>query len=109
MSENKGGRPTARTVADVVKMARQLTPESMKVLRCAMKDPEAPWGAKIRAAEIVLERGWGAPENLEGLLRDASPADLHRLAMDVARMKLAKEGTDEVRPLREDDGAENSH
>ena len=56
-SGNPGGR--AKTPPDVRLIAQQMTVEAMQVLGQAMRAGRAPWPTKVRAAEIILERGHG--------------------------------------------------
>jgi hypothetical protein len=58
-SGNPGGRPKA--VRDVAAAAREHTQEGLETLVTAMRDGGAPWNARIRAVELILERGWGKP------------------------------------------------
>ena len=85
-SGNPEGGRLAQTsaVADVVKIARRrLTKPALKTLLDAMLDPNAPWNARIRAAEISLERAWGPAIHLDDALRNAKPEELEKLAKDI--------------------------
>lgn len=49
--------------ADVRALAREYTVESIETLAKALtKAPE--WSARVNAAKILLERGWGAPKQV---------------------------------------------
>ena len=58
-SGNPGGRPKA--YRKVVELARAETEESIRTLVKIRDDPEAPHAARGRAAEALLDRGWGKP------------------------------------------------
>jgi len=51
---NRGYRRT-------LKAAREASPEAMETIIACMRDTSAPWPARVRAAELVIERAWGAP------------------------------------------------
>ena len=59
VSGNPGGRP--KQVAEVVELARQLTPDAISCLTSIMQDYDQPPAARVRAADILLQRAWGAP------------------------------------------------
>lgn len=50
------------TVADIKQAAKELSSEAISTLKTAMASPDAPWAAKVKAAETILDRGWGRPE-----------------------------------------------
>lgn len=59
----KTANPSAKiTMADVKAAAKDLSPKAMLTLEAAMDTAEAPWAAKVKAAETILDRGWGRPE-----------------------------------------------
>jgi hypothetical protein len=37
-----------------------LTPKAIETLKLAMGADDAPWAAKVKAAETILDRGWAA-------------------------------------------------
>ena len=57
-SGNPGGRPKA--IRDVVELARQLTPEAIRTLSTVMKTSRSD-SARVAAAQVILDRGWGKP------------------------------------------------
>lgn len=68
VSGNPGGRPkkprtieAKKIVADVKAAARELTQDAIDTLASVMKDPKAPPAARISAAQVLLDRGWGRP------------------------------------------------
>ena len=58
VSGNPGGRP--RQLRAVVELARGATEEAVAALRWIMNDPSAQGMARVRAAETLLQRAWGA-------------------------------------------------
>jgi hypothetical protein len=61
ISGNPGGRPKA--IADLVALARQQTPNALKVLASLMEDINAPASARVAAAKEILDRGWGRSQS----------------------------------------------
>lgn len=56
----------------LAQMARQHGPACLHFLRRAMDDEQVPWKDRIRASEIILDRGYGkAVSTLE--VRDVRP------------------------------------
>jgi hypothetical protein len=60
-SGNPGGRPAVS--AEVRALARERTPEAMKVLTEIMKDAKAPAAARVAACRELLDRGYGRAES----------------------------------------------
>ena len=58
-SPNPGGRPKA--VREVAEMARVCTEAAIVTLAQIMRNEDAPESARVRAIEVLLERGWGKP------------------------------------------------
>ena len=56
-SGNPGGRP--KTDRDFVSLARARCEEALNVLTDIMKDPKASAPARVAAASILLDRGYG--------------------------------------------------
>jgi ClpX C4-type zinc finger len=54
-----GGRP--KEIGHVKELARQHTPEAIRVLAAIMNDENEPSAARVRAAECLLDRAWGKP------------------------------------------------
>lgn len=46
-------------VIDLKKLAREKTEEALKTLVDVMQDQKAPPAAKVAAASVLLDRGWG--------------------------------------------------
>ncbi|EHL99369.1 hypothetical protein HMPREF9946_03131 [Acetobacteraceae bacterium AT-5844] len=58
-SGNPGGR--LKAVKEVEELARSHTELAINALVGVLKNKEAPPAAQVRAAEVILERGWGKP------------------------------------------------
>lgn len=87
-SGNPGGRP--KEVMNVVQLARAATPMAMRTLTSIADSEEAPAAARVAAANALLDRGWGKPQQdikLSGELgvtvkaEDLSDDDLAKLAL----------------------------
>ena len=62
-SGNPGGRPKA--IVEVAKAAREHTLEAIATLREIMRNNKATASARVSAAAVLLERGWGkAPQTI---------------------------------------------
>src|SRR6185312_12593362 len=46
---------------DIASLARSHTRTAIRTLAQIMKQPEAPYAARVAAAEALLDRGWGKP------------------------------------------------
>jgi hypothetical protein len=74
VSGNPGGRPkkaetieTHKIIADVKELAKEMTPKAMKALDGVLDSETAPPAAKVSAASVILDRGWGKPKQaIEG-------------------------------------------
>jgi len=51
--------PAKRIPADIRSLCRSYTAESIRVLASIMRQPEHSDAARIQAANILLDRGWG--------------------------------------------------
>ena len=81
--KGQSGNPSGRQKIpdDVKEMARGLTREAIQTLAAVMRDKAAPPSARIRAAEVILDRGWGRPETsanirISGEVRELSTAEI---------------------------------
>jgi hypothetical protein len=95
ISGNPGGRP--KEVGHVRELAREHTEEAIRTLAAIMQDGKEPAAARVRAAECLLDRGWGRAEmtanvKLPRNVRDLSTDEL--LAI-IASYGDASEGTAE--------------
>ena len=62
-SPNPSGRPKA--LIEVIELARKHTPEAIAALASIMNNKEAMDSARVKAAEVLLDRGWGkAPQHI---------------------------------------------
>ncbi len=87
-SGNPLGRPKA--YGNVVELAKQRTEDAIRALGAILDDPGAPHAAKARAAEILLDRGWGRPSQTMNMrkiscLEDLTDEELTALAAEGAR------------------------
>ena len=59
VSGNPGGRP--KVLGDVQELAREQSPEAINTLAKIMTDEKAPPAARVAAANVLLDRGYGKP------------------------------------------------
>jgi len=53
----------AKAPTDIRSLARSHTETAIKVLAGIMREPDAPAAARVSAAQVLLDRGWGkAPQ-----------------------------------------------
>lgn len=63
-SGNPGGRKPSLPI-DLISLCRADTRESVETLIEIRKDAKAPHAARVKAAETILNRGWGtAPQTV---------------------------------------------
>ena len=92
VSGNKGGRPAG--LADIRTLARTYTQDAIDTLVYILKDDEARESARIAAATLLLDRGWGKPEkamqitNVELPIQDWSTAQLTAFLQDITSTPL---------------------
>ncbi len=73
-SGNPGGRPKA--VKEVEALAREHTEEAMQALVDICTNERSPAAARVSAAGVILDRGWGKPKQameLEHFGKDGAP------------------------------------
>jgi hypothetical protein len=98
VSGNPGGRPAQgpdrrKIEADARLLARSCGPEAVEELRTIMKDPAAPYMAKIIAANSLLDRGWGRPPvSVEVYEAVARPQEREGSAREIIESRLAELG-----------------
>jgi hypothetical protein len=64
-SGNPGGRKPALPI-DLIALCRADTRESVETLIEIRKDKDAPHSARVKAAETIINRGWGtAPQTIK--------------------------------------------
>lgn len=56
---NRGGRP--RRLQEFTELAQQHTPEAFEAVLDVLRDPEAKTADKLKAADMILDRGLGKP------------------------------------------------
>lgn len=60
VSGNPGGR--IREVTQVMELAREYTTDAIDALKNVLKSADSPPAAKVSAATVILDRGWGKPK-----------------------------------------------
>lgn len=75
----------AKGIEDVRSLARAYTDSAIKTLAGIMSSPDAPQGARVTAAEALLNRGWGKPDqttnvNVRKHVADLTDAELANIA-----------------------------
>lgn len=95
-SGNPGGMP--KGVGDVKALARQHTPVAMEALVSIAGDPEKPPAARVQAATVILDRGWGKsiqPVDLNDK-RPLSQVPAERLVAALEALAAAAKGEGEA-------------
>lgn len=59
-SGNPGGFP--KLAAEVLKLARQCSPDAIAALHSICTDRKQPAAARVTAANVLLDRAWGKPK-----------------------------------------------
>jgi hypothetical protein len=95
-SGNTSGR--VKIPPDVKEMARGLTKEAIQTLAAVMRDAAAPHSARVRSAEVILDRAWGRPETTSNVrisqdVRDLSTAEI-LVALAALGVAAAEPGVD---------------
>jgi hypothetical protein len=104
-SGNPNGRQ--RPSHDVIALARDLTPIAINVLSRIMQNPNEPAGARVSAASIILDRGWGKPLQTLATPDGNSPISLHLLATQFVGKQLLAERADQPPPTIQHEGETN--
>jgi hypothetical protein len=52
----------AKAPTDIRSLARSHTETAIRVLAGIMREPDAPAAARVSAAQALLDRGWGKPD-----------------------------------------------
>jgi Family of unknown function (DUF5681) len=76
--KGQSGNPSGRVKIppDVKEMARGLTKEAIATLAAVMRDGSAPHSARVRSAEVILDRAWGRPETTSNVRVSSDVRDL---------------------------------
>lgn len=104
---NPSGRPAR--LREAVELAREWTPVAVATLGAICSDPTEPAVARVRAAELLLNRAWGQPlqahlllaeeQREHGLPRDTVVLDvLHRIAQSRAAAETSAVELADVTP-----------
>ncbi len=104
-SGNPGGRPSRPdtlakrdAIKDVRELARSFSKDAVETLYAVMKDKKSPPGTKLVAANSILDRGWGKPQqtieanvttSFDGMTDDELRAFIAREARSVSAGDLA--------------------
>jgi hypothetical protein len=98
--KGQSGNPSGRVKIppDVKEMARGLTKEAIATLAAVMRDGNAPHSARVRSAEVILDRAWGRPETsatirINNDVRDLSTAEI-LVALAALGVAAAEPGAD---------------
>jgi hypothetical protein len=93
-SGNPGGRP--RVLGEVQELARQHGPEAIKMLTSIMEDENAPPSARVSAAGMILDRGYGKPPQFttgdEGRFKKATEMSDAELDEAITRIEAQLRG-----------------
>lgn len=73
-SGNPSGRP--KVPESVKELAKAHTEDAIRTLAQVMKNEEAPPGARVTAAEKLLDRAWGKAESTVNVNDNRTPRDL---------------------------------
>jgi hypothetical protein len=98
-SGNPGGRP--KQGKQLTALAREYTTSAMETLIEIMEDKSAPKSARAKAAEVILDRGWGkAPQtvNLNTNPLDNLDVDQQRLMLSALELLAGNQSGDDRRP-----------
>lgn len=87
----------------LVALAREHSSRALNILVELMEDPEMPPPVRLRAAEVLLDRGWGkAAQSIAVDVKDSTPSGVLGLSImeRVAQLKAAaaNPGTVELEP-----------
>jgi hypothetical protein len=52
----------AKSLTEIESLARQYTAQAIETLAHIMRQPRSPESARVKAAEALLNRGWGSPK-----------------------------------------------
>ena len=85
-SGNPGGRPPE--VGRVKELARAHTEEALGTLVAIMRNGKSPAAARLRAAELLLDRGWGKAETKAEI---GAPGEFDHLTPEEVEAQLIEE------------------
>jgi hypothetical protein len=96
-SGNPGGRP--KIPPDVKEAARGMSPEAIDTLGEVMRDRKQPGAARVEAANSILDRAWGKPQQhiTTGRIEQLSDQELaEELEITLQAIKAIAAKNDEV-------------
>jgi uncharacterized protein DUF5681 len=84
--KGQSGNPSGRRkeVGPVRELAKQYTEAAIDTLAKVMQDENAPHSARVAAAEALLARGWGKPQ--QAIEMSVDPVTIEQLTPDLARI-----------------------
>jgi len=91
-SGNPGGRP--KLVGHVRELAQQQTEKAIKTLVKTLDAKDAPYAAKVAAAQAILDRGWGKPAQPIGGTDELPPVRTAREMTDAEILAAIQEAQD---------------
>ena len=92
-SGDPGGRP--KLPPEVKEMAKAYTAEAIQTLAEVMRNESAPPGARVTAAEKLLDRAWGKSESTVNVHDNRTPRDLSTAELLSAIAALGVVGKEE--------------
>lgn len=92
-SGNPSGRP--KVPESVKELAKAHTEDAIRTLAQVMKNEEAPPGARVTAAEKLLDRAWGKSESTVNVNDNRTPRDLSTAELLSALAALGVVGKEE--------------
>jgi len=102
-------RSHSRGYNRVLRASRKASHRAILTAIKCMDAPDAPWPARLKAAELILDRAWGAPDAARQISAEShSPALLKIVVVQPSDPQLeAPVVTVEAAPAAEDSGADN--
>lgn len=71
----------AKALTDIRSLARVHTEAALRTLAGIMRQPDAPPSARVQAASVLLDRGWGKPHQ-------TSDVNVNRTVTQMTREEL---------------------
>ena len=87
----------AKATLEIRSLARAHTKTALRVLAGIMKEPEAPAAARVTAAQVLLDRGWGKPTQLIGGDAD-NPIVYEEIRRVLVGSDLRDQDSEDIRP-----------
>ncbi len=90
-NDSKGRRKGVKNERDVVRLARKHTTAAIRILAALMKDENAQPFARIKAAETLLNRGWGSAPKRVDVINHLTPAQIKQAAREILLQRQERE------------------